>query len=196
MSYLLEQAAVDRTVYFMALDATGSPVTGLTSASTGIVASYLRPRGTRQAISLSDLTNPDDAHSDGGMDEVDATNMPGLYRLDLPDAAVAAGAEYVIVFVTADDMEPAVGTIDLSRLGRGVSGSVNDASATATSFVTDLAGGSDDLYNDAFLRFLPGTANPDAVRQVTDWVDSSKTITVDTLPTAPADGDEFVIVNR
>ena len=36
------------------------------------------------------------AHTDGGFVEVDATNCKGLYRLDLPDAAVASGAFTII----------------------------------------------------------------------------------------------------
>jgi hypothetical protein len=63
--------------------------------------SYWRQGGTRTAITASDLAAVNSAHSDGGVKEVDATNEPGLYRLDLPDAAVASGADWVVISVKA-----------------------------------------------------------------------------------------------
>lgn len=61
--------------------------------------SYLRQGGTRTAITAADLAAVDSAHSDGGVKELDSTNMPGAYRLDLPDAAVATGADWVHITV-------------------------------------------------------------------------------------------------
>lgn len=65
--------------------------------ASGVTASYWRQGGSRVAITVSDLAALTDAHSDGGWKEVDATNQPGLYRFDLPDAAVATGADWVVV---------------------------------------------------------------------------------------------------
>src|SRR5262245_15864501 len=70
-------------------------VTGKTA--TNFTDSYWRQGGTRTSISLSDLSTVNSAYSSGGVKEVDSTNMPGLYRLDLPDAAVASGADWVMV---------------------------------------------------------------------------------------------------
>jgi len=70
-------------------------VTGKTA--TNFTGSYWRQGGTRTSISLSDLSTVNSAYSSGGVKEVDSTNMPGLYRLDLPDAAVASGADWVMV---------------------------------------------------------------------------------------------------
>lgn len=72
--------------------------------STGKVAadmtgSYWRQGGVRVSITLSDLAAVNSAFSSGGVKEVDATNMPGLYRVDLPDAAVATGADWVVVAI-------------------------------------------------------------------------------------------------
>lgn len=77
---------------------TSLPITGI--AHTDLTsASYLRQGGTRTAISLSALASVDSAYSSGGWKELDATNLPGLYRLDVPDAALATGADWVIVDV-------------------------------------------------------------------------------------------------
>src|SRR5262245_4976825 len=70
-------------------------VTGKVAAN--LTGSYWRQGGSRTAITLSDLSTISDAYSSGGVKEVDSTNLPGLYRIDLPDAAVATGADWVMV---------------------------------------------------------------------------------------------------
>jgi hypothetical protein len=74
-----------------------SGMTGITSAS--VTARYWRQGGTATTITVSALTNITDAHSSGGWKEVDATNCPGLYRFDVPDASVVAGADWVVVTI-------------------------------------------------------------------------------------------------
>lgn len=61
--------------------------------------SYWRQGGTRTAVTASDLAAVNSAHSDGGVKEVDSTNMPGTYRVDWPDAAFATGADWVQIAV-------------------------------------------------------------------------------------------------
>lgn len=61
--------------------------------------SYWRQGGVRVAVTASDLAAVNSAHSDGGVKEVDATNMPGAYRVDWPDAAFATGADWVVLTV-------------------------------------------------------------------------------------------------
>ncbi|MFA6043370.1 MAG: carboxypeptidase-like regulatory domain-containing protein [Phycisphaerales bacterium] len=56
------------------------------AAHTDVTAKYLRPGGTVQTISLSDLAAIDSAWSSGGWEHADN----GVYRLDVPDAAIAA----------------------------------------------------------------------------------------------------------
>jgi hypothetical protein len=60
-----------------------------------VTAYYWRQGGTPTAISLSDLAAIDSAFSSGGIKEADATNMKGSYRLDVPNAAIASGADWV-----------------------------------------------------------------------------------------------------
>lgn len=81
----------DQTIYVRLRDsATGLAKTGLAYNSAGAVCSYVLPGAARAAITLATQTVTG-AHSDGGFVEVDATNCKGLYRLDLPDAAIASG---------------------------------------------------------------------------------------------------------
>jgi hypothetical protein len=64
---------------------------------TGVTGSYWRQGGTRTAITPATLSGPSSSYSSGGFVEVDATNMPGVYRFDVPDAAFATGADWVVV---------------------------------------------------------------------------------------------------
>jgi hypothetical protein len=92
-------------------------VTGLTSSSSGLSARYNRTRTASVSIPLVARTIAQ-AWTDGGFAEVDATNMPGVYRLDLPDAALAAGADDVTIVVRgASGTNGAVMTIKLSSGG-------------------------------------------------------------------------------
>ena len=96
----IKKGATDQTVYVEVLDSTsttGGRKTGLVYNSSGLTAYYARNGAAAAAITLATLAAANSAHSDGGFKEVDATNMPGIYRLDLPDAAVASGAESVVI---------------------------------------------------------------------------------------------------
>lgn len=93
---------------------TNLEVTGVTSGS--ITASYIRTGGVRVAITVSALGAVDAAYSSGGWIQIDATNQPGLYRLDVPDAAFAAGADLVTVTVKAPNCFTDDVTIPLSGI--------------------------------------------------------------------------------
>ena len=91
----------DATIYVGLRDATtGLAKTGIAYNSAGAVCSYTLPRAARAAITLATQTVTG-AHTDGGFVEVDATNCKGLYRLDLPDAAIASG-DYTIISIEFD----------------------------------------------------------------------------------------------
>jgi hypothetical protein len=92
-------------------------VTGLTASTSGLTARYNRTRTASVSIPLVARTIAQ-AWTAGGFAEVDATNMPGVYRLDLPDAALAAGADDVTVVVRgASGTNGAVMTVKLSSGG-------------------------------------------------------------------------------
>jgi hypothetical protein len=91
--------------------------TGLTASTSGLSARYNRTRTASVDIPLVARTIGQ-AWLSGGFAEVDSVNMPGVYRLDLPDAALAAGADDVTVVVRgASGTNGAVMTIKLSSGG-------------------------------------------------------------------------------
>jgi len=91
--------------------------TGLTASTSGLTARYNRTRTASVSIPLVARTIAQ-AWTAGGFAEVDATNMPGVYRLDLPDDALAVGADDVTVVVRgASGTNGAVMTVKLSSGG-------------------------------------------------------------------------------
>ena len=91
--------------------------TGLTASTSGLSARYNRTRTASVDIPLVARTIAQ-AWTSGGFAEVDSTNMPGVYRLDLPDAALAAGADDVTIVVRgASGTNGAVMTVKLSSGG-------------------------------------------------------------------------------
>ena len=102
MSRIIAKGAADQTIYVEVLDSTsttGGRKTGLAYNTSSLTAYYVRNGGSATSITLATLAAANSAHSDGGFKEVDSTNMPGIYRLDLPDAAVASGADSLVVTI-------------------------------------------------------------------------------------------------
>ena len=72
----------------------GAGKTGLLYNTSGLVCYYVRPRSAPVAVSLITQT-PTGTHADGGFVEISAANMPGWYRLDMPDTPWASGVQSV-----------------------------------------------------------------------------------------------------
>ena len=112
-------------------------VVGLTASTSGLSARYNRTRTASVDIPLVARTIAQ-AWTSGGFAEVDSTNMPGVYRLDLPDTALAAGADDVTIVVRgASGTNGAVMTVKLS------SGGLTSAQTAAAVWGASPAG-----YND------------------------------------------------
>src|SRR6478752_8432134 len=77
---------------------TGVGKTGLAYNTASLTAYYVRPRAAAASITLATQTVTG-AWSSGGFVEIDATNMPGWYRLDIPNAVLAAGVDSVGVLL-------------------------------------------------------------------------------------------------
>lgn len=73
-----------------------------------------------------------------------------------------------------------------------VTGSVNDAAATTTSFVTDLSSAVNDYYNGRLLTFTSGALTGQQV-EITDYVGATKVVTISATTSAAANGVTFVI---
>lgn len=305
---------------------TGAGLTGLVYNSAGLTAYYYREGAGTGATAITLATMTLGTWATGGFIVVDATNMPGVYEIGLPDAVLASGADSVSVMLKgATNMAPltleiqltdidlhdsvrggmtalpnaaadAAGGLPISDAGgldldamntaavrltaaraqiiddwanggrldlildiiaadtttdipaliataqadldiitdtdgvilgaagvdliwdelmtghttnqtagkilKGISegwisaeASVNDASATTTSFITDLTNATDNFYNDTVLVFITGTLTGQS-RPITSYNGTTKTVTFDeAFTSAPANADQFIILN-
>ena len=98
---IVKKGSADRSATIKIIDSTdGTPETAVEHNTAGISLWYRREGAAKVAITpvaLADLTT---AHTDGGIEAVG----DGEYRLDLPDAALLTGANYVDIGGTVTDM--------------------------------------------------------------------------------------------
>ncbi len=86
----------------------GRGLAGLAYNSAGLSAAYWREdEGNADATTITLATATRGTFTSGGFKEKDSTKMPGAYEVGIPDAALAAGADWVIVmYKGATNMPP------------------------------------------------------------------------------------------
>ena len=107
--FVQAQATSNRSEYVFVQDSastTGGGKTGIAFNAASFTAYYVRPAGSATAITLATQTVTG-AWSSGGWVEVDATNLPGIYRFDIPNAVFATGVDHAVVMLKgASGMAP------------------------------------------------------------------------------------------
>lgn len=98
LTYTKGATSITVNVYIESSITVTAGLTGLAFNSAGLVAYFVREKSASVAITLATQTTTG-AWSSGGFVEVDATNMPGIYRLDIPDACFASGSNSFIVLL-------------------------------------------------------------------------------------------------
>lgn len=143
MKQLLKKGATDQSVVIFIPDSsstTGAGKTGLAYNTASLVCYYVRPGSAAAQLTLATQTVTG-AHSDGGFVEVDATNMPGFYRLDLSDAILATGVNSVAMMLKgASGMAPVPIEIQLTDFDLNTSTQKVDLDTIKTQPITCAAG--------------------------------------------------------
>ena len=101
MKLEIKKGSIDQTLIIFISDSsstTGAGLTGLVYNTASLVCYYARPLAVAAALTLATQTVTG-AHSDGGFVEIDSTNMPGIYRLDLSDTIIASGVDSVVLML-------------------------------------------------------------------------------------------------
>ena len=118
-----------------------------------------------------------------------------IAALNDPSAATIADAVWDEAF-SGHNVAGSFGKI-VRQIYEGVvsqDGSVNDASATTTTFVTNLTQATDGFYHDKVIVFVSGSLAGQA-RHIETYTGSTKSITVsEAFTSAPANADEFLIL--
>lgn len=97
----VKKGSTDQSTVIRIIDSTdGTPETGVEHNTTGIDLWYRREGATKTSITEAALAALDTAHTDGGIEHIG----DGYYRLDLPDAAFASGADGVMIGGTVTGM--------------------------------------------------------------------------------------------
>jgi len=142
----------DYSVFILIRDTTGAPKTGLAYDDAGSDVSYVRIETDNDAVvtacALATLASLTAEHSDWGFLEVDATNHPGLYRLDIADGVFAAGAWSAVVTFIGTDLDPThlefvlvpvapIDGVDVKSVA-GTAQTANDNGADINTLVTEV----------------------------------------------------------
>ena len=125
---------------------TGVGLTGLVFNTASLTAYYTRQNAAATAITLATQTATG-AFSSGGFVAVDGTNMPGLYRLDIPDAVLATGVNTAYLMLRgATNMEPCVIELELATIDlQAARVDANVTQLLGTAWLTPATAGTPDV---------------------------------------------------
>lgn len=130
---------------------TGLAATGLTINTIDL--QYTRVGSAPAAkVDATALAATDTAHTDNFAIELDATDQPGAYRVDWPDAAFASGVKFVLLTALHADCHPAHLVVQLANVPADV---VNVNGGTAAALST-IDGVSLESFYEALLAYVAG----------------------------------------
>ena len=118
MAYQIYAGSTSQTVRFFIQDTSSTAaagLTGLTHSTSGLTCYYSKGIGAASLVTLASQTATG-AYTSGGFCAVDGTNMPGVYRLDLPDVVVDTEAEVIVMLRGAANMAPVAIRITCKKL--------------------------------------------------------------------------------
>ncbi|OGT54664.1 MAG: hypothetical protein A3E01_09950 [Gammaproteobacteria bacterium RIFCSPHIGHO2_12_FULL_63_22] len=223
MKRAIAKGATSQSIDIVVYDSsstTGGKLTGLAFDTANLTAYYRRPGAAAVAITLATLAAITTAWTSGGFKEVDATNMPGHYRLDLPDAVVATGADSatlclrgatnmvsvdIEIQLTALNLQDAVrgGMTALPNAAFGAAGglyskilraSTLQAGGTTSATLDAGASATTNAYNYTILQITGGTGSGQQ-RVITAYNGTTKVATVhQAWVTTPDNTSTFEIV--
>jgi len=124
----------NNTIYVVLRDlASGLPRSDQTASSGGAQAYYVREQQAPVNIPLTALVTPEDAWTPGGFLAVSSSDAPGLYRLDLPNAVMVAGAAFALVNVLTNAVIPETALIRIEYIAQ-----VGQGASTFTATITNV----------------------------------------------------------
>jgi len=94
---------------------TGAGLTGLVFNSASLTAYYIK-EGSSSATAITLATMTVGTWASGGFKEVDATNMPGVYEIGIPDAALSTGNSTIVMLKGATNMVPVLLEFELDAV--------------------------------------------------------------------------------
>ena len=199
---------VDQTIDVFVQDSSSTVGAGLAALvyNSASLTCYYRKGATGASAQLVLATQTvGGAHSDGGFVQIDATNMKGVYRLDLSDTMVAAAGMLTVVLRGAANMAPCVLEIEVVAVNKfdgvrqGLTALPNAVAGAASGLPLKAAAG--DFLNVANIPQvapdgvggLPTTTKITDARlgSLTDWLNGGRLdLLLDAIPTTPMRGTD------
>lgn len=146
---------------------TGAGKTGIAYNTSGLTAYYHR-QGSNAATAITLATKTLGTWATGGFVEVSSANMPGLYELGIPDAALASGATWVVIMLFGvTNMAPVTLEIELTSVDNqdsvrmGLTALPNANAASSNGLLTSGTG-SNQLSTSSGLVTLAGVTHTGA----------------------------------
>ena len=202
---------------------TGQGLSGLAYNTTTFKDSvYYRKSATGSPvkITLATLANAQAAWSSGGFAEIDATNMKGWYRLDVPDAMISSSGFVHLFLGAGTNVAPVCMRVNCSALpvdlkawlgaapNSLIQGKVDSlqhihtgtAQAGGSQTITLASGASsvDNYYAGQWIIILAGTGAGQAAVRISSYVGSSRVATITTISgawkTQPDDTSMYAIL--
>lgn len=106
--FYIQRGSKSKTIP-VTLESEATPGDGLTGITNSDVTCYYKRQGDAASTAVTLAAGTLGSWVSGGFKEVDATNLPGVYEVGLPDAAIASGADWVVlsfVLATANEVPP------------------------------------------------------------------------------------------
>lgn len=122
------RATTSKIVRFFVQDASrldGGGLTGLVYNSAGLTAYYIK-EGDNSTTAITLASGTLGTWSSGGFIAVDATHMPGVYELGLPNAALASGNSTLLFIQGATNMVPIAAEVQVDGINYAT-GNINAA---------------------------------------------------------------------
>lgn len=163
----------------------------------GMSVEIARGTGAGQVRTITDYVNSTDTAT---VDRAWTTtpDSTSVYIVNVaPDIAQTNAGVANCNLTHIDSNTAAVAIMKALYKGGAVSDAINDATPTTTAFDGSSAlSATDDFYNGRFLLFVTGTF-AGLAEEISDYDGTNKTITLtNALSSAPANGDEFVIIGK
>lgn len=214
--------AADPAIFTMAVGDTIEIIAALGSAGVAPTVTQIRQEMDSNSTQLADIaadtnelqtddipgviaTVQNDLDTITGADGVTLATAQGLYAPSKTGDAMALTAGATSAQLVDDIFDEVVTdhiiNNTMGKILKGINegwvaaeGSVDDASATTTVFITDLTEATDSFYSDSVLVFITGALKGQG-RPVAEYNGTTKAITFDeALTSAPANTDQFIIL--
>ncbi len=176
---------------FVENSSTGAGLTGLAFNTASLVCQYYREGQGTGGTSITLATSTLGTHTDGAFKEIDSADMPGSYEFCPPDAAFAAGADWVLFECKgAASMREVAVKVPLTPFD----GLLTSESGTTLGLASGAVDADDQFNVGVALVVFDASAGISATSCITDSTNSGDTVvTAENISALVAVNDRYIL---